>query len=104
MTVAARKPRPAASGSTRSVETVEPPAAQSRDDRELAVAALRAVCQDADAPAAARAQAARTLLEMAGALGRHAPPPASAGRDRPSHEMTRDELRAEIARLKGLSG
>ena len=35
---------------------------------ELAKLTLQAICKDPKAPAAARAQAARTLLELAGAL------------------------------------
>ena len=57
---------------------------------------VRQIMRDGAAPAAARAQAARTLAEMVGALGRHAAPPASEAK--PVAEMTREELEAELAR------
>ena len=38
------------------------------DAVELAKQTLQVICRDAEAPAAARAQSARTLLELAGAL------------------------------------
>jgi hypothetical protein len=38
------------------------------DPVELAKLTLQAICRDNEAPAAARAQSARTLLELAGAL------------------------------------
>lgn len=66
-------------------------------DADLARQALRAILKDAAAPAPARAAAARTLAEMAGALGRHAAPPAPLGR--PISEATRAELEAELAAL-----
>lgn len=67
------------------------------DDAELAKQALRDVIRDANAPAAAKAQAARTLAELAGAIGRNAKPPADAGR--PLGELTRADLEAELAAL-----
>ncbi|GKT31947.1 hypothetical protein ADUPG1_006255 [Aduncisulcus paluster] len=63
-------------------------------DTDLARFALRLILQDKTAPAASRAAAARTLAEMAGALGRHAPPPSKASK--PITEMTREELEAEL--------
>ena len=42
--------------------------AQDTDTDRLAIETLQGVCRDAGAPAAARAQAARTLLELSGAL------------------------------------
>jgi hypothetical protein len=50
---------------------------------------LIAVCEDATAPASAKASAARTLAEMDGAIGRHAEKP-SRGKD--LTDMTLDEL------------
>lgn len=67
--------------------------------RELAIATLRAVASDANAPAAARAQSARTLLELDGSIGK--------GSETKGELETRDlatlspgELDAEIARLE----
>ena len=58
-------------GSTGKRGTV-PPKSETRADTtdtvELARLTLQTICRDAQAPAAARAQAARTLLELAGAL------------------------------------
>ena len=65
------------------------------DDADLAKETLRQVCRDPDAPAAARAQAARTLAEMSGAIGRNARPAPEAGK--PVNELTRAELEAELA-------
>jgi hypothetical protein len=65
---------------------------------ELAVSTLRGVCDDSDAPAAAKGAAARTLLEYAGAIGRF-----SEGRGdlatKSLSEMSAAELDAEIMRL-----
>jgi hypothetical protein len=58
---------------------------------------LTAICQDKDAPAAAKAQAARTLAEIHGLLGRHAEPPKDD--ERPS-EMTSTQVDDEIRRLR----
>jgi hypothetical protein len=68
----------------------------SDEERELAVKTLREICSSA-APATARASAARTLLELAGLIGR-------LQTEKPNeikelHEMTRQELDAELARL-----
>ena len=67
-------------------------------DTELARSALRAVAGDATAPPAARAQAARTLAEMAGALGRHALAPVTD--TRPLTDLSAADLRAELARVR----
>lgn len=64
------------------------------DDETLAKAALRAVMLDPTAPAAAKAQAARTMLELSGSLGKHAKPPVDPSRS--LAEMTPEELRAEL--------
>jgi hypothetical protein len=67
------------------------------DDKNLILGALRDVIADRDAPAAARVQAARTLAEIIGALGRHAdaPPPSN----KSSGDMTLDEIDAELNAL-----
>ncbi len=65
--------------------------------REIAIAALVRVASDADAPAAAQAQAARTLAEMAGLIGPRAVP--DTGASKPASEMTLDEINAELTRL-----
>ena len=62
------------------------------DPVELAKLTLQSICRS-DAPAAARAQAARTLLELSGALRNEAP------RDGRASEMTLAELDARIASL-----
>ena len=62
------------------------------DPVELARLTLQSICRS-DAPAAARAQAARTLLELSGALRNEAP------RDGRASEMTLAELDARIASL-----
>lgn len=69
------------------------------DDLTIAQNVFRQVAADINAPAAARVQAARTLAEMAGALGRNAKPPAERGK--PLAEMTRAELEAELAATEG---
>jgi hypothetical protein len=71
------------------------------DLKAIALKALRQVAEDAESPAAARAQASRTLLEAIGVLGRGAD--ALADRDRQDlTTMTRAELDAEIRRLSGV--
>lgn len=67
-------------------------------DTDLARLALRQVAEDQAAPPAARAQAARTLLELSGALGRHAPPPVTD--TRPLTDLSAADLRAELARVR----
>lgn len=68
-------------------------------EKSLIRQVLRQIATDGKAPAAARAQAARTLAEMLGALGRHAPPPAEDAPDVAS--MSRAELERELARSRG---
>lgn len=89
---------------TNSVQSVRilPDGQNSADaqDVDLVRETLRAICRDPSAPAAARAQAARTLAELANALGRHAPPPPPPV-TKPLAQMTRAELEAELARLGG---
>lgn len=69
-----------------------------QDDMALAKTALREVMQDATAPAAARAAAARTVLELTGALGRHAAAPIDPSR--PTSELSRGDLLAELAAIE----
>lgn len=71
----------------------------STSDRDLVLQTLRGVCLDDDAPAAARAQAARSLAEIVGLLGRLQASPLEAGRS--MTELSAAELDAEIARLSG---
>jgi hypothetical protein len=57
---------------------------------------LQTICRDFEAPAAARAQAARTLLELAGALK-------NGGADtlaKPASEMTISEIDARLEALE----
>jgi hypothetical protein len=56
---------------------------------------LRLICQDLQAPAAARAQAARTLLELAGALKNALPDTAR----KTASEMSLDEVNERLAAL-----
>lgn len=80
-----RKPRPESAGDSDYLRTV-------------ALAALVEVASDADAPAAARAAASRTLMESIGAIGRLQ----DLGRltdERNAVEMTPQEIAEEIARL-----
>jgi len=60
---------------------------------------LLAICEDQNAPPAARAQAARTLGEVMGMIGRNAVPPEA---DKPLSGMSGADLRAELARVSGL--
>lgn len=69
----------------------------SEDLKAIAVATLKAVCDAGDAPAAARAAAARTLLELIGAIGRLQVP--ESGSETPVSELSPTELDAEIERL-----
>ena len=55
----------------------------------VATGTLHAILVDSGAPAAARVQAARTVLEMSGEIGRHK---RAAEDDRPLSEMSADEL------------
>jgi len=77
----------------------KPPEDQPEDlqDIDFIKETLRSIMRDADAPAAAKAQAARTLAEMMQALGRHAAP--ATATDKPIADMGRDELEAELARF-----
>lgn len=76
------------------------PSGMTLDDADLdeAKQALRDVMNDRDAPAAARAAAARTMLELGGALGRHAPAPLDPSK--PTSDMSREALMAELHALR----
>ena len=67
-----------------------------QDERELAVKTLCEICSS-NAPATARASAARTLLELAGVIGRLQTEKPNEVKE--LHEMTRAELDAELSRL-----
>lgn len=66
--------------------------------RKLALDTLAAVAADENAPAAARAAAARTLLEFEREIGRHAAPKDKP--DKPLSMMSRDDMVAELAALR----
>lgn len=72
---------------------------ETTDLERVAIEALRDVASDRKAPAAARAAAARTLLETVGRIGRlQTTAPAD---QRPLHEMSAADLASEISRLRG---
>jgi dihydroorotase-like cyclic amidohydrolase len=68
-------------------------AAGNEDITKLAKRTLMAICKDAEAPASAKAQAARTLLEAEGALERGA----SRATSVPAAEMTAEQLDKALA-------
>jgi hypothetical protein len=70
--------------------------------KEIAVLTLREVARDEQAPAAARAAAARTLLELLGEIGRLQEARRNAS-DSPLGEMSAADLEREIARLARLA-
>lgn len=83
-------------------DTVQRPPEPDLDPLRLqacALSALQTVAGAADAPMAARAAAARTLLEYVGAIGRHAPEPPARAAVKPASEMSLSELDAAIAAL-----
>ena len=65
--------------------------------KQLAIETLKSVCEDPDAPPAARAAAARTLCEVVTLIGRNSVADGMATRS--LSEMTGAELDAEIKRL-----
>jgi len=67
------------------------------DDVVFIKETLRGIMRDPEAPAAAKAQAARTLAEMLQALGKHQAPQTNP--DRQVQDMTQAELEAELGRL-----
>ena len=70
----------------------------SEGDEALALATLRQVMRSSRTPGAARAQAARSVLEVCGRLGRHAT--AQARGDAPAAELSVSALDARIAKLE----
>jgi hypothetical protein len=70
------------------------------DDRLLIVKTLREIMAG-DGPDAAKAQAARTLGEMVGLLGKHQDRPDNMD-SRPLAGLSRADLARELARLQGL--
>lgn len=68
------------------------------DLANVATATLKDVMTDAQAPASARVAAARTVLELAGELGRGK---TDAAADRPLSELTADELARLIDQWEG---
>jgi len=68
------------------------------EDEALALATLRAVMRSKNAPSSARAQAARSVLEACGRLGKNAAP--SVTRDAPAAEISLANLEARILALE----
>jgi len=64
----------------------------------LVAATLKRIMRDKTSPAAAKAQAARTLAEMSRALGRHQDP--NDAPIKPVRALTRAELEAELVELR----
>ena len=62
---------------------------------------LRELLSAADTPAAAKVNAARTLAEIEGMIGRHQLAPI-AGTTAPLSSLSRDQLTAELDRLRTL--
>jgi len=94
MTQSERKPGPRERVARREL----PPSEVADDLRAVAIRALVDVASNGDAPAAARAAAARTLMESIGAIGRLQDLDRVNER-RNSAEMTPREIADEIARL-----
>jgi hypothetical protein len=63
-------------------------------------AALRKLLSSDDATSHAKASAARTLAEMAGAIGRHQLAPVDRAQEARVSLLKRDELERELARLR----
>jgi hypothetical protein len=70
--------------------------------KQIAIETLQGVCEDLLAPAAARAAAARTLLELLGEIGRLQVEKRS-GTESPLGELSAVDLDREIARLAALA-
>jgi hypothetical protein len=95
-----KKPPPQNGCLALSAETVDTPTAPRLDKQEtieLAKRTLQSICLAPDAPSNAKATAARTLLELVGALGRHADP--ASMNTLPASEMSLEQLEARIAAL-----
>ena len=69
-----------------------------------AVSALRAILDNPEANAPAKASAARTLAEIEGRIGRHQQAPIDRTGDRPVSALSRVELERELARLRTVCG
>lgn len=69
--------------------------------KRVAIETLTLVCADTQAPAAARAAAARTLLELIGSIGRLQVP--ESGSETPVSELSASELDREIERLGAIA-
>jgi hypothetical protein len=67
---------------------------------DKAVSVLQELSEDDSQPATVRAQAARTLLEMRGLIGRHQIIPGQGTEIVPLSLGTRPELEAELSRLR----
>jgi ABC-type uncharacterized transport system involved in gliding motility auxiliary subunit len=68
--------------------------------KEVAIDALRSVCVDSEAPPAARAQSARTLLEFLNELGRNSSGNSNTD-EKDLSSLSASELDKEIRRLSG---
>jgi uncharacterized protein YicC (UPF0701 family) len=65
---------------------------------------LRAVLLSKDAPAAAKATAARTLAEIEGKIGKHQLAPVDRLAEQRVSLLTRTDLERELARLRTVLG
>jgi|688.fasta_scaffold29370_9 hypothetical protein len=72
-------------------------ASEINEIKQLAIDTLEGVCRDPDAPAAAKAAAARTLAEITAMIGRNSVADALATKS--LTEMSASELDAEIQRM-----
>ena len=73
------------------------PKSKDAQDTENTRKTLQAIADDPSAPASARVQAARTLAEMSGQIGRLQ---RTADGQRPVRDLTRAELEAELVSLR----
>jgi hypothetical protein len=74
---------------------------ENRSDHQGLRDALQNLIDLPETPASAKISAARTIAEMQGMIGRHQVRPAASQRT-PASELTRDELAAELNRLRTL--
>ena len=77
---------------------IDEPAEKAR----YAAAALAQLLSSEDASGHAKAAAARTLAEMAGAIGRHQRAPSDRARNTAVSQLSRADLELELARLRTL--
>ena len=82
---------------TEPLQTVTTACLDKQETIELAKRTLQSICVAYDSPSNAKATAARTLLELVGALGRHADP--ASMNTIPASEMSLEQLEARIASL-----